>query len=411
MTCGNRLHVCIPPPGRRDRTAHHGVVGFSVVELLVALTISLAVTAAVFAMLNPAGGAFQAVPEASDVQQRLSSATDTLVADLLSAGSLPIVTLSGASQPAAPPVFPMRIGRRSPDPVGTVDTTRIAIWSVTRTAAQTTLATALPSSSGSATIAIGPWCPQGDASCGFRTGMTVVVIDRHGAWDLFSVTAVSGRVISLQHDLRDDPARVYPAGDAAIAEATFRTYQFKDDRTTGVAQLVRYDGAAASDQPVIDHIVGLGFQYFGDADPPTLLPGASVWDPPRPTYGPLPPSSGSQPTAYPAGENCTFTHDAGGAVVPRLTPLGVAATQVALSTAELTDGPWCPDSLSANRYDADLLRVRTVVVSLRIESAITALRGPAGPLFSRAGTARGSRVVPDREVRLAVTPRGAARAQ
>jgi len=71
----------------------------------------------------------------------------------------------------------------------------------------------------------------------------------------------------------------------------------------------------------------------------------------------------------------------------------------------LTDGPWCPDAENPNRYDADLLRVREVVVTFRSEAAISALRGPAGPLFTRSGTARGSRFVPDRLSRIVIAPR------
>jgi hypothetical protein len=47
-----------------------------------------------------------------------------------------------------------------------------------------------------------------------------------------------------------------------------------------------------------------------------------------------------------------------------------------------------------------------VSVTLRVESALSALRGPAGLLFARAGTSRlASRWVPDLEVRFDVTPR------
>ena len=33
----------------------------------------------------------------------------------------------------------------------------------------------------------------------------------------------------------------------------------------------------------------------------------------------------------------------------------------------LTDGPFCPDSTSASRFDADLLRIRKVGVVLRVQ--------------------------------------------
>jgi hypothetical protein len=70
------------------------------------------------------------------------------------------------------------------------------------------------------------------------------------------------------------------------------------------------------------------------------------------------------------------------------------------------DGPWCPDVVAKNRYDADLLRIRRVRFTLRVQTALASLRGPAGALFMNAGTSRaGNRVVPDMEVQLDVTPR------
>lgn len=77
-----------------------------------------------------------------------------------------------------------------------------------------------------------------------------------------------------------------------------------------------------------------------------------------------------------------------------------------VAAAELADGPWRPDSASLERWDVDLLRIRTVAVTIRLESALAALRGPAGALFANGGTATNPRVwVPDQEVRFAVSPR------
>ena len=50
---------------------------------------------------------------------------------------------------------------------------------------------------------------------------------------------------------------------------------------------------------------------------------------------------------------------------------------VMLTAAQLTDGPWCPDAASANRYDADLLRIRKVRVTIRLQTGNAALRGLA----------------------------------
>jgi hypothetical protein len=96
----------------------------------------------------------------------------------------------------------------------------------------------------------------------------------------------------------------------------------------------------------------------------------------------------------------------GGVQVPRLPALGGTTGEVELTQAMLTDGPWCPDPTFDNRFDADLLRIRSVVVTLRVQAALAALRGPAGLLFTRGGTSTSSqRYLPDQEIKFSVTPR------
>ena len=165
----------------------------------------------------------------------------------------------------------------------------------------------------------------------------------------------------------------------------------------------------ASDMPLIDDVVGLRFEYLGDATPPFLR--TPVTDPVGPwtSYGPKPPALGVDVAgdAWPAGENCTFTVDAAtGLHVSRLATLGPPGSLAPLTAAQLTDGPWCPDGVNVNRYDADLHRVRQIRVSFRVQTGVATLRGPAGVLFNRAGMGRMSdRLVPDQAVQFDVTPR------
>jgi hypothetical protein len=102
-----------------------------------------------------------------------------------------------------------------------------------------------------------------------------------------------------------------------------------------------------------------------------------------------------------------------GLQVPRLPVLdsgGAADALVPLMEPQLTDGPWCPDAANANRWDADLLRIRSVGVTLRIQTADAALRGPAGLLFANGGTSiSGARWLPDRQVTFRVAPRNLGR--
>ena len=152
----------------------------------------------------------------------------------------------------------------------------------------------------------------------------------------------------------------------------------------------------------MDNVVKLGFEYFGQVQPPALL--RPVEDPigPWTSYGPKPPRAGLKSTTYPDGENCTFTRDAQGHLAPRLATLGDSSDPqalVKLTAAQLVDGPWCPDADSPDRFDADLLRIRAIAVTLRVQAEHEGLRGPAGSLFFNAGTARdGQRWVPDQEI-------------
>ena len=61
--------------------------GFTVIELLIAMAMTLAVMAAALALAQPAQAAFRVQLEAVDVTQRLRAAADALTRDILMAGS------------------------------------------------------------------------------------------------------------------------------------------------------------------------------------------------------------------------------------------------------------------------------------------------------------------------------------
>lgn len=65
----------------------------------------------------------------------------------------------------------------------------------------------------------------------------------------------------------------------------------------------------------------------------------------------------------------------------------------AMPLAIFQDGPF--GGADAMRFDVDLLRVRAVRISVRLESGVDALRGLDPRRFMRPGTATGVRVVPD----------------
>jgi prepilin-type N-terminal cleavage/methylation domain-containing protein len=105
----------------------------------------------------------------------------------------------------------------------------------------------------------------------------------------------------------------YVASDADPADAITITYWRRSNGVDG-PQLMRYDGQQ-SDLPVADHVESLRFDYF-DVD------------------------------------------------------------GFALDLGRFTDGPWVPDAVSSERFDADLLQIRRVRVVLRVSPVRTILRAP-----------------------------------
>jgi len=121
-----------------------------------------------------------------------------------------------------------------------------------------------------------------------------------------------------------------PSTPLSLDGSASRTYYLRS-AAPGTFQLMQYDGGL-SDLPMLDHVVRLSFDYFGPAT----------------SGGPL----------------------------------------VRLEPATLVDGPWMEDA-AHRTFDADLLRVREVRASLRLQSTDPWLR----------------RLVPDEEVVLHIAMR------
>ena len=213
-------------------------------------------------------------------------------------------------------------------------------------------------------------CPVRNGVCGLAPDMTIVVFDQAGQFDWFTVGQIQNPVVSLQTH-QNGLASAYPAG-SFVAAAESDTYW----HDPSARQLRHYDGYQ-TDVPVADNVVGLSFEYFGDPDPPTR---------PKPPVG---------------ATNCLY--DAGGNLVAGLTQLGAQGSLAPLPLSILTDGPWC--GAGDNRFDADLLRVRSIRVTLRIQATQAAHRG-TGPDYANPGAARTAlKIVPDYSAPFIVTPR------
>ena len=327
--------------------------GFTITEMLIAVSIMMAVTGAVFTLMNPAQGTFQAQPEVSDMQQRMRVGVDTLTKDIVMAGAGAYIGSSaGALTNYFAPIMPYRSGATSVDAPGSFFADKISLVYVPPTPSQTTVNKAIGNGNSQeldvdAQENCGP--SNHDALCGFENGMRVLIFDTDGSWDATTITNVQDEALHLQHSGKLSGS--YDSGNAVITQVATHTYYLKTDAATNTFQLMHYDGYQ-TDLPVLDHVVKLNFEYFGEPQPPQMLPGKSMADTfgPWTTYGPKPPLLGvnNANDTWGAGENCTFVVQ-NGLQVPRLATLASGVGQVKLDPAsfnreaplrQVTAGHW-----------------------------------------------------------------------
>jgi prepilin-type N-terminal cleavage/methylation domain-containing protein len=91
--------------------------GFSLIELLVTMAITIAITIGMFSFIHSARGIFEVDLEHTDIQQRARVATDALFRDLVMAGA-------GLQSPA---VAPYRRGSINPDMPGSAFPDRVSV--------------------------------------------------------------------------------------------------------------------------------------------------------------------------------------------------------------------------------------------------------------------------------------------
>jgi hypothetical protein len=346
--------------------------GFSLVESIVAMGLMVIVTIAVFDLANPATTASQTQPEVVDMQQRARVASDMLFRDLFMAGAgVYSGPKTGALNTFFAPIIPRKMGYQNADNWDVIKPDAVTITYIPNTYSQTTIRDAMPHPSAELKVEPMPNCPLNDKLCGFKVDMTLLIFDKEGHFDFFTVTEVQIDSAHLQHN---QGMLSYPYQPGAIVtQAESHTYYFD----AANRQLRHYDGHL-SDVPVVDNVVGLDFEYFGTAEPPLT---------------PKPP---------PGVANCLY--DAAGnfaAGMPSLTPEGGSLAPLPLSM--LNDGPWCGDG--QNKYDADLLRIRKVRVNLRVQSGQEQFRG-TGVDFQNAGKSQSAlRYLPDYSLSIEVSPR------
>jgi hypothetical protein len=342
--------------------------GSTLIELLVAMGLTTIVAAGVLALVQVAHETYASQPQSMDVQQRLRSAADQLRGDLAAAGTLPAASI-GSMVHRFPPVVPYRIGTTSRDPELAYFSDRITVVGARERAIVTTVREALDFGQSGLLIDLDPGCPLGGSICGLEAGARAVVFDERGTFDLITVEGSSASVLQI---LPRRLTKHYVASEGARVVAVEASTYYLD---RAARQLRRFDGHRG-DFPIADEVVDLAFRYFGDPAPPSA---------PRPLAGEA---------------NCLFAAD-GSSLLPTLTADPFALVE--LMPAMLTDGPMCGDS--PNRYDADLLRLRQIRVTLRVQVTAESARGQDAAQHTNPGTAnRATVIVADREVTFEVTP-------
>lgn len=350
--------------------------GFSLVEVLLALAILLAAMVPLLHIAASGQRLARTHGEATDLHQRLRVAAGTLRKELTQAGTGalrgPVAGLSGSLTGYLAPVVPARTGARAPDAPLSAFPDRISLaylrddaWPLPLTVDMASATEAVPVSASM------PGCgPAG--LCGFSVGSRALVMDTTAVGaghDFFTVTGIAG---ALAHDAPNPPFhRPYAAGRSIVVPVVQRVYYL--DRVN--RRLMVYDGHQG-DMPLIDNVLDVRFTYFADPSPSSVA---------RPAEG-----SG----------NCVY--DAGSPPAPRLEEL-LGAGLHELTAAEMTDGPVC--GAGADAFDGDLLRIRLVRVTIRLQAAADEVRG-SGALFVRPGrSTSGDSYVPDYQVTFDVAPR------
>ena len=349
--------------------------GYALVELLIAAAIGVSLVSVLLHFTVAVQTSTAVQGDVADLQQRLRVAMESLRHDLMLAGAWPSRGPAlGPLVKVFAPILPARTGASGADPELSSHADRISIMYVPDTRAQTSLSTDMAGPA--APLAIdgsAPGCPAA-AACDFKAGDDVLIFEPEGAGsahEVFTVAAID-TVNSTLSPLAP-LSRAYQRG-SRVAVIVQRVYHL--DRAG--KRLMVYDGAQ-SDVPLVDHVVDLNFAYYADPRPDVVAP---------------PP---------PGASNCAYT---GSPPMALLSNLGGEAPKP-LADSALTDGPVC--GLPPYRFDADLLRIRRVAVTVRLEAESAAFRGTgagfATPGFSRAAT----RTVPDRQATIEVAPRNMAR--
>ena len=221
--------------------------GFSLVELLVALTVCALLSGAIAAVTPQARAAFEATPEALDLQQRERTVADVLTRALRSSAVLVAMRADATMGKRGAAVTLL-------DP-GEDDQRFHAIEVITIAGpGRGVLEVAQAGPSGSLRLKAGPTCPSTADLCGFAKGSAVAIVDVGGRVDVFTVKTVNKATRTLSPSRAFSGA--YSAG-SAVFEVAANTY-YLEEQADASFTLVRETAAGAA-QPMVDFVAALSF--------------------------------------------------------------------------------------------------------------------------------------------------------
>jgi prepilin-type N-terminal cleavage/methylation domain-containing protein len=218
--------------------------GFSLIELLIALTVCALLSGAIAAAAPAARAVFDSTPEVLDAQQRERTACDVLARALRSAAHLAARRDDGTPGMVAPAVE-----LQQPDEAGVFHAVRVV---VVAGPGRGVLAAAQASAAAPLQLRTGAPCPSSGDVCGFSRGMTAAIVDVDGRLDVFTIAAVN--TVSGTLTPAGPLDRVYQAG-SALSAVSADTY-YLDAEADGSSTLVR-ETAAGAVQPIADVVTGL----------------------------------------------------------------------------------------------------------------------------------------------------------
>ena len=227
--------------------------GFSLVELLVALTVCALLSGAIAAVAPQARAAFDATPEALDLLQRERTVVDVLTRALRSAALLTAARDDGTAGAAAPAVELLERDE---------DGARFHAFRVLAVVGQGrgVLDADQGGPSGSLRLQPGVNCPSSGEVCGFSKGAVAALVDVDGRVDVLTIVATSkgANSVSPSRPL----SRAYPRQSAMFAVSADSYYL--EEQADGSLTLAR-ETAAGAVQPIVDNVPELSIEPWRPA--------------------------------------------------------------------------------------------------------------------------------------------------